>query len=76
MQISGRYSFSPTLIFDPPSLGAAGGDATNGGQPGRAPGLVQSAGINGTYTLTPTILFDATVGYTRLRLAAQNVDIK
>ena len=75
MQISGRYSFSPTLIFDPPSLGAAGGDATNGGQPGRAPGLVQSAGINGTYTITPTILFDATIGYTRLRLAAQNVDI-
>jgi hypothetical protein len=75
MQISGRYSFSPTLIFDPPSLGAAGGDATNGGQPGRAPGLVQSAGINGTYTLTPSILFDATIGYTRLRLAAQNVDI-
>ena len=75
LQIFGRYSFSPTLIFDPPSLGAAGGDATNGGQPGRAPGLVQSAGVSGTYTLTPTILIDATVGYTRLRLAAQNVDI-
>ncbi|MDQ6678605.1 MAG: TonB-dependent receptor [Acidobacteriota bacterium] len=74
-QVFARYSFSPTLIFDPPSLGAAGGDATNGGQPGRAPGLIQSAGVGGTYTLTPTILFDANVGYTRLRLSAENVDI-
>ena len=75
MQIFGRYSFSPTLIIDPPSLGAAGGDATNGGQPGRAPGLTQSAGIGITYTFTPHLLFDGVVGYTRLRLGAQNVDI-
>ncbi len=75
MQIFGRYSASPTDIFDPPSLGGAGGDATNGGQPGRAPGLVQSAGIGGTYTISPRILFDGVVGYTRLRLGAQNVDI-
>ena len=75
MQIFGRYSLSPTDIFDPPSLGAAGGDATNGGQPGTATGLVQSAAIGGTYTFTPHLLFDGVVGYTRLRLAAQNVDI-
>mgnify|MGYP000914760317 CR=1 FL=1 len=48
MQLFGRYSFSPTEFFDPPSLGEAGGDATGGGQPGRAPGLIQSAGIGGT----------------------------
>jgi hypothetical protein len=75
LQIFGRYSISPTLIFDPPSLGAAGGDATNGGQPGRAPGRVQSTGVGGTYTISPRVLFDGVVGYTRLRLAAQNVDI-
>jgi hypothetical protein len=75
LQIFGRYSISPTLIFDPPSLGAAGGDATNGGQPGRAPGLVQSAGIGGTYTFSPHVLYDGVVGYTRLRLSAENVDI-
>lgn len=75
LQIFGRYSISPTLIFDPPSLGAAGGDATNGGQPGRAPGRVQSTGVGGTYTLSPRVLFDGVVGYTRLRLGAQNVDI-
>jgi hypothetical protein len=75
MQIFGRYSLSPTDLFDPPSLGPAGGDATNGGQPGGATGLVQSAAIGGTYTFTPHVLFDGVVGYTRLRLGAQNVDI-
>jgi hypothetical protein len=75
LQVFGRYSISPTLIFDPPSLGAAGGDATNGGQPGRAPGLVQSAGIGATYTITPHVVADGVIGYTRLRLSAQNIDI-
>src|SRR3989442_801674 len=74
-QLFGRYSISPSTVFDPPSLGAAGGDATNGGQPGTAPGLIQSAAIGGTYTFTPHVLLDAVFGYTRLRLAAQNVDI-
>src|ERR1044071_2894886 len=73
--VFGRYSFSPTLVFDPPSLGPAGGDATNGGQPGRAPGRIQSAGIGATYTVTPHVLLDGVFGYTRLRLAAQNIDI-
>jgi hypothetical protein len=75
LQIFGRYSISPTLVFDPPSLGAAGGDATNGGQPGRAPGLIQSTGVGATYTVSPHVLFDGVFGYTRLRLAAQNVDL-
>jgi hypothetical protein len=75
MQVFGRYSFSPTLVFDPPSLGPAGGDATNGGQPGRAPGRIQSTGVGATYTVSPHVLFDLVFGYTRLRLAAQNVDI-
>src|SRR5215471_6674157 len=75
LQIFGRYSFSPTLVFDPPSLGAAGGDATNGGQPGRAPGRIQSTGVGATYTVSPHVLVDLVFGYTRLRLAAQNIDI-
>lgn len=70
-----RYSFSPTDVFDPPSLGGAGGDATNNGQPGDAIGLIQTAGIGGTYTITPHIVFDAVVGFTRLRLSAQNTDL-
>ena len=75
MQVFGRYSISPTLVFDPPSLGAAGGDATNGGQPGTAPGRIQTAGAGITYTFTSHVLLDGTVGYTRLRLSAQNVDL-
>jgi hypothetical protein len=75
LQLFTRYSFSPSLVFDAPSLGAAGGDATNGGQPGTAPGLIQSASFGGTYTLSPRIILDGVLGYTRLRLSAKNVDI-
>jgi hypothetical protein len=73
--VFGRYSFSPSDIFDPPSLGAAGGDATAGGQPGRAPGLIQSVSIGGTHIISPRLLFDVVAGYTRQRLGAQNIDI-
>ena len=75
MAMFARYSFSPYDFFDPPSLGGAGGDATNGGQPGHATGLIQSTGAGLTYTISPRIVFDGVVGYTRLRLAAQNIDI-
>jgi hypothetical protein len=70
-----RYSLSPSDIFDPPSLGSAGGDALAGGQPGKAPGRVQSASVGSTYTITPRLLVDATLGFTRQRLGAINVDI-
>ncbi len=70
-----RYSISPSDIFDPPSLDAAGGDALTGGQPGRAPGRIQSAAVGGTYTITPRLLFDGNIGFTRQRLGAENVDI-
>ena len=71
----GRYSISPSRLFDPPSLGAALGDATNGGQPGTAPGRVQSASIGGTYTVSPRILVDGNIGWTRQRLGAENIDL-
>ncbi len=73
--IFARYSISPSDIFDPPSLGPAGGDALAGGQPGNAPGRIQSASVGGTYTVSPRVLVDATIGFTRQRLGAQNVDI-
>ena len=71
----GRYSISPSDIFDPPSLGAAGGDALAGGQPGSAPGRIQSAAVGGTYTISSRMLVDANVGFTRQRLGAENIDI-
>jgi Carboxypeptidase regulatory-like domain/TonB dependent receptor len=70
-----RYSISPSNIFDPPGLGPALGNTLDGGQPGTALGRVQSVGIGGTYSVSPTILIDGNVGYTRLRIGAQNVDI-
>lgn len=70
-----RYSISPSHIFDPPGLGPAEGNTLDGGQPGTATGRVQSVGLGGTYTVSPTILIDGNVGYTRLRLDAENVDI-
>ena len=66
----GRYSLSRSLVFDPPLFGDAGGDATNGGQLGNAPGLVQSVGLGATHTFSPTMLLDWNFGYTRQRLGA------
>jgi outer membrane receptor protein involved in Fe transport len=68
--VFGRYSFSRSLVFDPPLLGDAGGDATAGGQLGNAPGLIQSVGLGATYTFTPTMLLDWNFGFTRQRLGA------
>jgi outer membrane receptor protein involved in Fe transport len=75
MTLFGRYSYSPTLITEPPLLGEAGGDAINGGQLGDAPGRVQVAGMGGTYTFGPTLFLDANFGYTRQKLGAQGPDV-
>ena len=68
--VFGRYSFSKTFVFDPPLLGAAIGDATNGGQLGDAPGLVQNIGLGTTYTFSPNLLLDWNFGFTRQRLGS------
>src|SRR5258708_14474075 len=68
--VLGRYSFSKSLVFDPPLLGDAGGDATNGGQLGDAPGLIQNVGMGATYAFTPSMLLDWNFGFTRQRLGA------
>jgi hypothetical protein len=71
----GRYSISPTNIVEPPIFGEADGPAINGGQLGNAPSRTQVAGFGGTYTFSPTLLLDATLGYTRQRLGAEAFDI-
>ncbi len=71
----GRYSYSPTIIVDPPIFGEVSGPALNGGQLGTAPGRIQVLGLGGTYTFTPTLVLDANVGYTRQRIGAQGFDI-
>jgi Carboxypeptidase regulatory-like domain/TonB dependent receptor-like, beta-barrel len=70
-----RYSLSRSHIFDPPSLGALGGDATAGGQLGNSDSRIQSVGLGGTYTFTNTILADWNFGFTRQRLGATALDI-
>jgi hypothetical protein len=71
----GRYSISPTDIFEPQILGDAGGDALNGGQNGLAPGRVQVFGVGATYTFSSNLIMDVNAGYTRQRLGAENVDL-
>ncbi len=73
--IFARYSFITYDIFDPPALGAAGGGALNGGQPGHATGTVRNSAVGGTYTITPSLLFDGNVGYTRQAISGKDVDI-
>jgi hypothetical protein len=68
--IFGRYSFSPMDIIAPLVLGKAGGDAFNGGNPGHAGGRVQSTGIGFTTSISPTLLIDGNVGYTRQNIGA------
>lgn len=71
----GKFSFSNGDIFDPPSLGPAEGNATNGGQLGNAFTHIYVIGLGATHTFTPNLLFDGNLGYTRQRLDAQSTDI-
>jgi Carboxypeptidase regulatory-like domain/TonB dependent receptor len=75
MTLFGRYSISPTTIFEPPIFGEASGPALNGGQLGAAPSKIQVAGFGGTYTFGPHLILDANVGYTRQKLGAQGPDV-
>ncbi len=74
-QVWGRFSFSDGQIFDPPSLGKAEGNATNGGQLGNAFTHIYVVGIGGTHTFTPNLLVDGVLGFTRQHLAATALDI-
>src|ERR1035441_6595332 len=66
LMIWGRYSLSPMHIMALLILGpVAGGDAFGGGNPGHAGGRVQTTASSFTYTVSPTLLVDGNVGYTR-----------
>jgi Carboxypeptidase regulatory-like domain len=73
--VFGRYSFSRSYVFDPPALGPAEGNATNGGQQGNAFGRIQVVGIGATHTFSPNLLLDINFGFTRQRLDAMSTDI-
>lgn len=71
----GRYGVQKTNLFDPQTLGAAGGTTFDGGQPGNAPSIIQSIGLGGTYAFRTNLLLDANFGYLRQGMAAKNTDI-
>jgi len=75
LMVFGKYSLSKSFIFDPPALGPAGGDATNGGQNGNGYSRIQTAGIGGSYTISNNMLLDANLGFTRQRINAEDTDI-
>uniref|UniRef100_Q024C2 Cna B domain protein n=1 Tax=Solibacter usitatus (strain Ellin6076) TaxID=234267 RepID=Q024C2_SOLUE len=66
----GRYSISPMDIVALLDLGPAGGDAFGGGNPGHAGGRVQTTAAGFTYAVSPTMVVDGNVGYTRQNIGA------
>lgn len=70
-QVFAKFSYSPSLIFDAPILGDAGGDSIGGGQPGDAPGDTYLGGVGATYTISPSVLLDVNLGYTHQKLGAE-----
>ncbi len=70
LAVWGRYSLSPMDIVALMVLGPAAGDAFGGGNPGHAGGRVQTTAAGFTYTLSPTVLIDGNVGYTRQNIGA------
>ena len=71
LMVWGRYSLSPMDIVALLVLGPiAGGDAFGGGNPGHAGGRVQTTAAGFTYTISPTLLVDGNVGYTRQNIGA------
>ena len=73
--IFGHFSTSRGDIYDPPSLGPAEGNATNGGQLGNATTRIYVIGFGGTHTFTPNLLLDGNLGFTRQHLTAEAPDI-
>src|SRR5262249_8795195 len=73
--IWGRYSFSPMDIVATQVLGAAGGDAFGGGRQGHPGGRGPTTAAGFTYTISPTLLIDGNVGYTRQHIGA-NGDVQ
>lgn len=70
LSIWGRFSYSPTEIFESPILGEAGGDALNNGQLGTAPGRVYVFATGGAYTINSNMIVDWVYGYTLQNLGA------
>lgn len=75
-RLSGRYSFQKAVVDDPGLFGPGGiyGGFRNGGFGGSGPATTQSAGINYSKVLNPTLVWEARVGMVRNRNDALNSD--
>jgi Carboxypeptidase regulatory-like domain len=70
-----KYSAMDAIGSCPFSLGEAGGSAVcSGSSPGTATTLVQIATIGHTYALSPRLVLDGTIGWTRLEQQGTNPD--
>jgi hypothetical protein len=71
-----RYSFQKALVDDPGLFGPGGiyGGFRNGGFGGSGPARTQSAGINYSRALTPTMIWESRVGVVRNRNDALGSD--
>lgn len=75
LSLFGRYGTFSATIFDPPTLGAAGGPGITSVQPGNATNTTHSATGGATYSYSPTLVFDTYFGFTRQKSSGENVDI-
>lgn len=65
--VFGKYSVMKALVKCPFSLGAAGGSGLcNGNGAGIAPTLTQLATLGHSWIITPSLLFDEVLGFTRM----------
>ena len=63
----GKYSVMDATVGAPSSLGTGGGNGlVAGGGSGNSHTLVQVAGIGYTHAFTPSLLFDANIGFARI----------
>jgi len=72
-RVSVRYSYQKPKITDPPQYGAPGGPA-NGGFGGTGITKTQSAGLNATRVISPTLIAELRVGLMRYRNDAYATD--
>src|SRR5262249_19360202 len=70
-----KYSVMDALVHGDFGLGQAGGGCLCDGGVGAGHTLVQTAGIGHTYTISPTLLIDGTLGWTRFGQYVKSPDL-
>lgn len=75
-RIAARYSIQKAVVDDPALFGPGGiyGGFRNGGFGGKGPARTQSAGVNYSKVITPTLVWESRIGVVRNRNDAQAND--